>query len=83
MKTAKFVVKKCLGDKESRFQGDEATREEDFGKIMHELESEFVELDVGFASLFNLDDVTPVVRKEANELMATAPSLGPITRTHA
>ncbi|KAK3248300.1 hypothetical protein CYMTET_42225 [Cymbomonas tetramitiformis] len=73
MKTAKFVAKKCLGDEESRFQGDAPTREDDFGKIIHELESVFVEVDAGFASLFNLNDVTPVVRKEANELRSSAP----------
>ncbi|KAK3280632.1 hypothetical protein CYMTET_11533 [Cymbomonas tetramitiformis] len=64
---AKYVLKKCMGDKDTLFEGSKLHVGTLFAKIVTTLQACFLAEEPLFASLFALDDAVVVVRVEANQ----------------
>ncbi|KAK3242843.1 hypothetical protein CYMTET_47483 [Cymbomonas tetramitiformis] len=69
---AKYVLRKVTNDKTARFGGHEPRPSDLWARLISELRSAFVAEHASFSPLFQLDDATIPVRREANELLFSA-----------
>ncbi|KAK3280240.1 hypothetical protein CYMTET_11911 [Cymbomonas tetramitiformis] len=69
IKVAKAVHRKLFESEEDRFSGNESHASTLFTRLVSALRHSFVTKDLGFVSLFKLDDATLTVRVEANDLL--------------